>query len=112
MKVTCIIKFHYNTWKIMHDVIRLNHYGYTVMYREQIILSTSSTSFKKSLGVGRKSLFMHMYSRPKKKGNTTINSNTNYRREIKLVPINMGYCLLKFDALKFILGVRLHGGGL
>ena len=39
----------------------------------------------------------------KKKMNANINSNTNYEREMKLVPINMDYCLLRFDALKFVL---------
>ena len=29
---------------------------------------------------------------------------------MKLVPIIMDYCLLQFDALKFFLGVHLHGG--
>ena len=46
----------------------------------------------------------------KKKRNTPINFNTNYRREMKLVPINMDYCLFQFDALKFVLGIRLQGG--
>ena len=32
--------------------------------------------------------------------NTPINSNTNYRREMKLIPINMDYCLLQNIALK------------
>ena len=51
-----------------------------------------------------------MYSKsppPKKK---PINFNTNYRREMEFVPINVDYFLLKFDTLKFFLGVRLHGG--
>ena len=30
---------------------------------------------------------------------------------MKLVPANMDYCLLQFNALKFDLGVHLHGGG-
>ena len=51
-----------------------------------------------------------MYSRSKKKRNIPIYFNTNYRREMKLVPIIMDYCLLQFDALKFLLGVRLQGG--
>ena len=51
-----------------------------------------------------------MHSRSKK--NIYINSNTNYRKEMKFVPINMDYCLLQFDALIFFLGVRLHGGSL
>ena len=37
--------------------------------------------------------------------------NTNYCREMKLVPIIMDYCLFQFDALKIFLEVRLHGGG-
>ena len=49
---------------------------------------------------------------PKKKKTTPIYFNTNYRTEIKLVPIIMDYCLLQFGALKFFLGVRLHGGSL
>ena len=40
----------------------------------------------------------------KKKRNTTTNSNASYRREMKLVPMNMDYCLLQFDALKFVFG--------
>ena len=36
--------------------------------------------------------------------------NRNYRREMKLIPIIMDYCLLQLDALKFFIGVRLHGG--
>ena len=54
-----------------------------------------------------------MYNRSKKnnKRNTPIYFNTNYRTEMKLVPIIMDYCLLQFDALKFFLGDRLHGGG-
>ena len=38
--------------------------------------------------------------------------NTNYHREMKLVPINMDYCLLLFDAFKFSLGGHLHEGPL
>ena len=49
-----------------------------------------------------------MYSRSKKK-NTPINFNLNDRRKIKLIPINMEYYLLWFDALHFFLGVNLHG---
>ena len=44
------------------------------------------------------------------KRNVPINSNTNNRRKIKLVPLNMDNCLLQFDTLKFFLGVGLHGG--
>ena len=53
-----------------------------------------------------------MYSRSKKKQNTPTNSNTNYRREMKLIPINMDYCLLQFDPLKFFLrGSSTRSGG-
>ena len=38
--------------------------------------------------------------------------NINYRTEMKMVPIIMDYCLLQFDALKFFLGMRLHGDSL
>ena len=54
-----------------------------------------------------------MYSRSKEKkggGNIPTNSNKNYRREIKLVPINMDYCLLQFDALKIVSGVPSSWG--
>ena len=45
-----------------------------------------------------------------KKKNTPIYFNTNYRTEMKLVPIIMDHCLLQSDALKFFLGgPRLHG---
>ena len=46
----------------------------------------------------------------KKKKITPIYFHTNYRTAMKLVPIIMDKCLLQFDALKFFLGVRLHGG--
>ena len=39
-----------------------------------------------------------------KKPNTPIYFSTNYRVEMKLVPITMDYCLLLFDVLKFFLG--------
>ena len=54
-------------------------------------------------------LLSSMYSQSKKKRNTPIYFNTNYRTEMKLVPIIMDYCLLHLDAFKFFLGVRLHG---
>ena len=41
--------------------------------------------------------------------NTPIYFSTYYRTEMKLVSIIMGYCLLQVDALKFFLGVRIHG---
>ena len=53
-----------------------------------------------------------MYSKSKKKRNTPIYFNTNYRTEMKLVPIIIDNCLLKFDAFKFYLGVCLHEGSL
>ena len=40
-----------------------------------------------------------------------LNTHINYCVEMKLIPIIMDYCLLLFDALKFFLGVHLHGGG-
>ena len=46
----------------------------------------------------------------KKKRNPPFYFNTNYHTDIKLVPIIMDYCLHQFDALKFFLRVRLHGG--
>ena len=51
----------------------------------------------------------HMHARSVKK-KTPIYFNRYYRREMNLVPIIMDYCLFQFDALKFFLGVRLHGG--
>ena len=39
-----------------------------------------------------------------------IQFNIIYRREMKLVPTNMGYCLLQFNASKVFLGIRLLGG--
>ena len=44
----------------------------------------------------------------KEKRDTPISFYTNYRTEMKLVPIMMD--LLQFDALKFFSWVRLHGG--
>ena len=46
----------------------------------------------------------------KKKKKKLIYFSTNYRTEMKLVPIIMDYFLLQFDYLKFSLGVRFHGG--
>ena len=37
-----------------------------------------------------------------------INSNTNYFRKMKLVPINVDYCVLQFDVLKLVIEIRLH----
>ena len=48
----------------------------------------------------------------KKKKKTPINFNSNYRREMKLLPINTDYCLLQFDVQNFFLGVHLRGGRL
>ena len=45
-----------------------------------------------------------------KKKKTLIYFNANCHTEMKLVPINMDYNLLQFDALKFVLGVRLKWG--
>ena len=49
------------------------------------------------------------YTQSVKKKITLIYFNTNYPTEMKLVPIIVDYCLLQFDALKFVLGARLHG---
>ena len=46
-----------------------------------------------------------------KKRITPFYFNTNYRTEMKLVSNTMVYCLLHFAALKFCLGVLLHGEG-
>ena len=54
-------------------------------------------------------ILMYMYTPSKK---YPIYFNTNYRTEMKLVPIMIDYCLLLLDALKFFLGVRLYGGSL
>ena len=45
-----------------------------------------------------------------KKRKTLIHFNTNESSEMKLIPINVDYCLLQFEALNFFLEVRLHGG--
>ena len=49
---------------------------------------------------------MYVHSAKKK---ISINSNTNYRGEMKLILINVDYCLLLFDASNFFLGFHLHG---
>ena len=46
----------------------------------------------------------------KKDRNTPIYFNKNHRTEMKLVPNIIYHLLRQFDALKFVLGVRLHGG--
>ena len=43
---------------------------------------------------------------------TRIYFNTNYSKEMKLIPINMVYCLLQFDVLYVFFGVRLDGKSL
>ena len=43
-----------------------------------------------------------------KKKKKTINSNTNYCREMELIPTNMDYYLLQFNTLKFIMGDSLQ----
>ena len=40
----------------------------------------------------------------KKEEHPYIYFNTNYRREMKLIPINIDYFLLQFEALKYFLG--------
>ena len=69
-------------------------------------------SVKHLLNVGRIEEIYLIYSRPKKKKrNIPVISNANYRREMKLIPIEVDYCLFLFDALKFFLGVHLNEGG-
>ena len=58
----------------------------------------------------RTTSYVQLVKKKEKKNNTSIYFTTNYRREMKLVSIIMDYCLLQFDALKFFLGVYLHGG--
>ena len=41
---------------------------------------------------------MYSQSKKEKKKNTTLKFNTKYRKEMKLVLINIDYCLLSFDA--------------
>ena len=55
-----------------------------------------------------------LYSQPKKtkKKITFVNSNSNHRRERKLVPVYIDYCLFQFHALKIFLGIRLHSESL
>ena len=50
----------------------------------------------------------NMYNKLKK----SIYFHTNYRAEMKLVPIIKDYCPLQFDALKFFLGAHLREGSL
>ena len=57
----------------------------------------------------RNQVFLKCTVGQNKKNNNHINYHINYHREMKLIPINMDYCLLQFDALNFILGVHLHG---
>ena len=56
-------------------------------------------------------MYSQSVSQKKEKKNTLIYFNTNYRTEMKPIPINIDYCLLQFDAIQFFLGVRLQGGG-
>ena len=52
-------------------------------------------------------------SQKKKKKNIPSNFNTNYCKEMKLVPINRDYNLVSFDPFEFSLGgVYMGGGGL
>ena len=51
-------------------------------------------------------MYSQSVKKEKKKRNIPNNSNTNYRREMELVPINMDYYLLQFDASNALYG---HG---
>ena len=53
---------------------------------------------------------MQLAKKRKKKRKTLIYFTTNYRTEMKLIPIIMDYYLPQIYALKFFLGVRLHRG--
>ena len=53
-------------------------------------------------------MYSQSVSQKKEKKNTLIYFNTNYRTEMKPIPINIDYCLLQFDAIQFFLGVRFH----
>ena len=55
---------------------------------------------------------MVMVKKRKINRNIPIYFNTNFRTEMKLVPIIMDYYLLQFDALQLFLKIRLHGGSL
>ena len=48
----------------------------------------------------------------KKKKKKPIYFNTNYRKEMKQIPIIMDYCPLQFNVLKFFLRVSVHGESL
>ena len=60
---------------------------------------------RSGIGIFQKFKEKHMHQKiqpiKKKKKSIPINFNANYRRELKLVPINKDHCLLKCDALKF-----------
>ena len=52
----------------------------------------------------------YTFDNNKKKKNTPNNFNTNYRRKMKLAPVNMDYCMPQFNALIFFTGIRLQEG--
>ena len=54
----------------------------------------------------------NLYCTVGQKKKKTVNSKANNCRQMKLIPINTGYCLLQFDFLKFVLEVLLHGESL
>ena len=63
------------------------------------------------LFLDKQNKFSDVQSPPPKKKIEALFFNTNYHEEMKLVLIIVDYGLLQFDALKFFLGVRLHGRG-
>ena len=63
------------------------------------------------MSLGTRSISVGQNKKEKKK-NTLASSNTNYRTERKFVPINMCYCLLQIDELKFFLGLHEGEGAL
>ena len=84
--------------------------GYISRKKKNILyLAGKQTSWLK-VGMEFYFVLIFMYSRSRNKRNTPIYFNTNYCNGMKLVPIIIYYCVLQFDALKFFLEVRLHGG--
>ena len=91
---------HYGLWK-KKKLKHISTYLFCTKYNEINIRHSNVQSIKKKKKKKKK----------KKNGTPPLISSTNYRREMKPVPINMDYCLLQFRALKFYFGVRLQGGG-
>ena len=65
---------------------------------------------KKSEFNVKRCITLYRRSKKEKEKKPSTYFNTNYHREMKLVPIIMDYCLIQFDDLKFFLGVCLDEG--